>query len=243
MSAYTIAEANFAQHLQRNPYPGRGFMVGRSEVEAAWLMVYWLTGRSARSQNRRLVAQGSTLRTKPVDARLLDDPSLIIYEAMLEFSGMYLVGNGEQVRTLYNTLQTGGSFDDALATWAHEPDAPHYTPRISALLDLQQPPGNLTLSILKANVANPEATDRFTYRPALPPAGLGAGLTTYQGEGDPLPSFCGEPLLLPCQGPAEEVLETYWQALNANHRIALAVKRIPAQGGQSALLLRNRFAA
>jgi IMP cyclohydrolase len=156
--------------------------------------------------------------------------------------GRYLVGNGEQVRSAYETLRSGGSFDAALTVWAHEPDAPHYTPRISALLDLQTPPGILTLSILKANVATPEATDRCTYRPAPPPAGLGVCLTTYSGDGHPLPSFSGEPLLLPCPGRADELLEMYWQALDVSNRIAMAVKRIPADGSPSTIILHNRFA-
>jgi hypothetical protein len=243
MQADAIAETNFERHLKRNTYPGRGFVVGRSSIDAAWLMVYWIMGRSARSRNRRFVVEGSTLKTAPVEASRMDDPSLIIYEAMLELPGIYLVGNGDQVRTVYEALRTGGSFDDALATREHEPDAPHYTPRISAMLKLEPRPGSLTLSILKANLANPEATDRFTYRPATPPAGCGFGLTTYLGDGHPLPGFSGDPLLLPCRGSSSEVLQTYWDALHAENRIAIAVKRIPEDGSPSALIVYNRFAA
>ena len=236
-----IAKTNFCRHLRRNRYPGRGLVVGRSSAEDGWLMIYWIMGRSARSQNRRFVAEGSLLRTEPVDASLVADPSLIIYEAMLELPGIYLVSNGDQTRNLYETLRTGGSFDVALARREREPDAPNYTPRISAMLDLRDPPGALVLSILKANPANPELTDRFTYRPALPPPGLGVGLTTYVGDGTPLPSFRGDPLLLPCDGTAKAVLDTYWDALNARNRIAIAVKRVPARGGSSEIILRNRF--
>jgi hypothetical protein len=241
MPAHETAAANFERHLLWNPYPGRGFVVGRSSVDASWLMIYWIMGRSARSRNRRFVAHGGILRTEPVDASLLDDPGLIIYDAMLELPGMYLVGNGAQVQAIYDTLREGGSFDAALAPWEREPDPPHYTPRISALLDLRTPPGSLTLSMLKAHVANPDYTDRTTYHPAIPPSGFGLGLTTYLGDGDPLPSFCGDPLLLPCQGRPDEVLETYWQALHADNRIALAVKRIPDNSNHSTLIIRNRF--
>jgi hypothetical protein len=216
-------------------------VIGQAEDATAWWFIYWIMGRSAQSQNRRLVVAGNTLRTEPVDRQQVANPELIIYEAMLELPGMYLVGNGDQVRTIYETLQSGGSFDAALATRAHEPDPPHHTPRISALLDMRTPPGQLTLSILKANPANPDKTDRYTYRPALPPAGLGVGLTTYQGDGNPLPSFAGDPLLLPCQGTMEEVLDTYWQALDAGKRIALAVKRIPVDHSPSTIQLHNRF--
>jgi hypothetical protein len=203
-------------------------------------MVYWIMGRSAHSRNRRFVAVGSTLRTEPVDLNQVEDPSLIIYDAMLELPGLYLVGNGDQVRTVCDALQTGGQFDAALAVREREPDAPHYTPRISAMLDLHPSPPRLSLNILKANVADPEATDRFTYHPAAPPAGFGLCLTTYLGDGNPLPSFSGEPLLLPVEGTADQVLDTYWRALDADNRLAIAVKQIPQDGRASTLILRNR---
>jgi hypothetical protein len=121
-----------------------------------------------------------------------------------------------------------------------EPDAPHYTPRISGMLDLRQDVGEVTLSILKANKADPACTDRVTYRPAVPLAGLGVGLTTYAGDGNPLPSFSGDPLLLPLAGSAEDVLDTYWNALNADNRVSLAVKEISCRQA-SRVLVRNRF--
>jgi hypothetical protein len=241
MNALKIAEQNFERHLRHNSYPGRGLVVGRSSESDAWLLVYWLMGRSAHSQNRRFIAEGVVLRTEPVDASLVRDPSLIIYEAMLELPGVYLFSNGDQTRTIYETLAAGGSFDDALATREREPDAPNYTPRISAMLDLRGTKSPITLSMLKANPADPALTDRFTYRPAPPPPGLGVCLTTYLGDGSPLPSFTGDPLLLPCQGSADAVRDAYWDALDANNRVALAVKRIPAQGGGSEIVIRNRF--
>jgi hypothetical protein len=241
MNADTIAAHNFEQHLRHNPYPGRGLVIGRSSVDETWLIIYWIMGRSANSRNRQFIAEGSTLRTEPVDAALVDDPSLIIYEAMLALPFLYLVSNGDQTRTIYEALKTGGNFDGALARREREPDAPHYTPRISGMLDLRRSPGAITLSILKASPLDPANTDRFTYRPATPVPGFGFGLTTYQGEGNPLPGFSGDPLLLPCTGSAETVLETYWNALNEDNRISLAVKQISAQDGTSKILLRNRF--
>jgi hypothetical protein len=175
----------------------------------------------------------------PVDESLVEDPSLIIYEAMHEFPGIYLVSNGDQTQTLIDTLQAGGTFDEALATREREPDAPNYTPRISGMLCPDSLLGPIALSILKANPANPELTDRYTYRPAPPPPGLGYGITTYVGDGRPLPSFSGDPLLLPCVGPKEEILDAYWDALDATNRVALAVKEIPADG--SHIAIRNRF--
>src|SRR5919109_1922978 len=198
MPAADLAARNFTDHLRDNPYPGRGLVIGRSSIDHGWVMLYWIMGRSAHSRNRRFVVEDGTLRTEPVDPQLLTDPSLIIYEAMLELPGIYLVSNGAQTRTMYETLSTGGTFDAALAQWQHEPDAPNYTPRISAMLRLAQQ--QVTLSLLKANPIDPAYTDRYTYRPAVPAQGLGVGLTTYRGDGNPLPSFTGDPLLLPGTG-------------------------------------------
>ena len=241
MQSQEIAKANLERHIRQNPYPGRGLIVGRSSAQDAWLMIYWIMGRSVNSRNRKFVAEGGTLRTEPVDARLVADPSLIIYEAMLELPGLYLVSNGAQTRALYVGLQAGQTFDSVMAHWEREPDAPNYTPRISAMLDLRGKPDALTLSLLKANPSTPDLTDRFTFRPAPPPPGLGVGLTTYQGDGNPLPSFCGDPLLLPCPGNANDLLDVYWDALDSENRIALAVKWIPLRGGPGEIILRNRY--
>jgi len=239
MDAAHIATGNFESHIRKNPYPGRGFVIGRSALAQGWIMLYWIMGRSAHSRNRRFVVEGGTLRTVPVDPQLLTDASLIIYEAMLEIPGVYLVSNGAQTRTMYETLSTGGRFEEALAQWAQEPDAPHYTPRISAMLLLEQQ--QVTLSLLKANPIDPACTDRYTYQPAIPAEGFGVGLTTYRGDGNPLPSFTGDPLLLPCAGSPEDLLNMYWEALDANNRIALAVKYIAAQGGVGTIMVRNRY--
>jgi hypothetical protein len=154
---------------------------------------------------------------------------------------VYLVSNGDQTRTACDVMEAGGRFEDALEMREREPDAPNYTPRITGLLDLRLGEPSLALSILKANGADPGLTDRATFRPAPPPPGLGLGLTTYQGDGDPLPSFCGEPLWLPLAGGAEGVADAYWDALDRQNRVALAVKEI-RPGGSSRIVLRNRFA-
>ena len=146
-------------------------------------------GRSANSRNRLFLAEGSTLRTAPADPSLVKDPSLIIYEAMLELPGLYLVSNGDQTHTLHRALAQGDTFEAALATREREPDTPNYTPRISAMLDLRSDEPALALNIIKANPGDPALSDRTTFRPAPPPPGFGLGLTTYEGDGDPLPSI------------------------------------------------------
>jgi hypothetical protein len=233
------AAANLERHLKHNTYPGRGLVVGRARGDAGWLLVYWIMGRSASSRARRFVAEGPTLRTEATDPGTIRNPELVIYEAMLELPGLHLVGNGDQTRTARAWLAAGGRFEDALAGRAHEPDAPNWTPRITGLLDLRAAP-RLALSILKASPADPTRTDRFGYRPAPPPPGLGLGLTTYCGDGDPLPSFEGEPLWLPLEGSAEATLGRYWDALDPGNRVALAVKPVAHGGASGPILLRNR---
>jgi IMP cyclohydrolase len=235
------AKQNFERHIRQNSYPGRGLVLGRSSVKDAWLQVYWIMGRSQHSQNRRFVVDGSSMRTEPVDVSLVKDPSLIIYNAMLELPGIYLVTNGDQTDTIVEALRAGATFDDALGTREREPDAPNYTPRISGMLDFNKQPVEIALSILKGNVVDPELTDRFTFRPAEPPPGLGYCITTYQGDGKPLPPFQGDPLLMPCEESAEEVLAAYWDGLDADNRVSLAVKTIPAAGGPGEIIVKNRF--
>ena len=242
MTISTIAQTNFAKHIQQNSYPGRGLVIGRTEA-GDWAIVYWIMGRSPNSRNRRFVAQGTTLRTEPIDLVSVENPELIIYEAMLELPGIFLASNGDQTRTLYETLRAGGSFDEALLTREREPDAPNYTPRISGMIVPEDEASPITLNILKANPADPALTDRFTYRPAPPPPGLGYCLTTYMGDGRPLPSFSGDPLWLPLQGDPETILQTYWDGLDAENRVALAVKVVgqqPSANDGSRILIRNQ---
>ena len=240
MTSHEQANANFESHIMSNPYPGRGLVVGRSSENDAWLFVYFIMGRSQHSRNRRFVAEGSTLRTEPVDMSLIDDPSLIIYEAMLDSDSTYLVTNGDQTRTVHDALASGGTFDGALATREREPDAPNYTPRISAIVDTRGDEATFALSILKANSLDPAQTDRTTFRPANPPAGFGWLLTTYAGDGSPLPSFSGDPMAVPCAGSPAEILESYWKALDPDNRISLAVKHIAASG-ETTLTVKNRY--
>jgi len=235
-----VADGNFRRHLAGNPYPGRGLVLGRSEDGEAWLQLYWIMGRSANSRNRVFVAEGATLRTEPFDAASVEDPSLILYDAMLELERVYLVSNGDQTRTLADALALGGSFEDALASREREPDAPNYTPRISGMIDLRRGEAAFALSLLKANRADPARTDRTTFRPAAPPPGFGLGLTTYRGDGSPLPPFEGEPLWLPVAGAPGALLDRYWEGLAPANRVALALKWIPLRGGVGTLRVRNR---
>lgn len=238
MEPADIAADNFDRHIRRNSYPGRGLVIGRSEQ--GFRLVYWIMGRSEHSRNRAFEAEGTTLRTIPLDASKVEDPSLIIYEAMLELPGVQLVTNGDQTRTISDAIEAGGSFEAALGTREREPDAPNYTPRISGMIDFRNGEPQIALNILKANPLDPASTDRTTFRPAPPPRGFGLCITTYIGDGKPLPSFAGDPLLLPCAGDPEETLTHYWDGLDDDNRIAVAVKEISADGSCAQLLVRNR---
>lgn len=234
-----IPAQNFKRHIALNRYPGRGLVIGRSAGGDAWLLLYWIMGRSKSSRNRRFAIEGPVLRTEPVDPGRLVAPELIIYPAMLELPGIYIVANGDQSRTIYDGLRGGGTFETALATREREPDAPNYTPRISGMLDLNGPPA-LSLSVLRAHPVDPSHTERLTYRPDPPPLGRGLCLTTYMGDGDPLPGFSDDPLLMPLEGGAEEVMGTYWDALDEENRVAIAVKCV-TRDGSSDLMAINRF--
>ena len=239
MSMSQTPSENFERHIASNPYPGRGLIIGRSSNDEAWLMVYWIMGRSTHSRNRKFTADGPVLRTEPVDPALVEDPSLIIYESMKELPGIYLITNGDQTQTIHDALQNGGTFDSALATREREPDPPNYTPRISGMLELKARP-SVTLNILKANSINPVFTDGTTFHPTAPSAGLGVCLTTYAGDGNPLPNFEGDPLVMPLDGAPDQILQTYWDALDAENKISIAVKRI-APDGRGDIIIKNRY--
>ena len=245
MDLATVASTNMQRHLYENVYPGRGIIVGRSTADDAWLQVYWIMGRSDNSRNRKFVIDGTSMRTEAVDEDRLVDPTNVIYEAMLELPDVAIVTNGDQTRTIAETIDNGGTFEDALATREREDDAPNFTPRISAMLDRRgQSHGispSLMLSILRANEADFLLTDRIIFNPALPPPGFGFGLTTYQADGDPLPSFCGDPLWFPLKGEVSDVLSDYWAALNSINRVAIAVKWIPDEHIPSVIDVVNRY--
>ncbi|MCH6258214.1 IMP cyclohydrolase [Puniceicoccaceae bacterium K14] len=241
MNIEETASANLQSHIASNPYPGRGLIIGKSASGDAWQQVYWIMGRSPNSRNRQFSKEGGVLKTEPFDVSKVEDPSLIIYEAMLELDGKFLVSNGDQTRTLYEGLATGKSMKESLATRDREPDAPNYTPRITGMLDFGGETPEIGLSILKANKIDPQFSDRHYYFPYAPASGLGYGLTTYMGDGNPLPTFTGDPLVLPLAATAEETLDTYWSALDADNKISLAVKTIALDGSSSNIVMRNKY--
>jgi hypothetical protein len=235
------AQANFEQRLRANPYPGRGIVIGASPSGQELLQVYWIMGRSSNSRNRIFVANADgSMQTQAWDASKLEDPSLIIYHPIRNVGPQHIVTNGDQTDTIADFLKCGNTFEAALATREFEPDPPNLTPRISGYCDLASP-GSYALSILKSQ-AN-DATlgclrQVFRYQRAL--QGLGHGITTYMGDGNPLPSFAGEPMVLPLLEGIEANADLYWKALNEENRVSLVVKRISLRDGSAELRIINR---
>lgn len=242
MTANRAAQAEqYFNGLKENAYPGRGIVIGLSEDGSQFVQVYWIMGRSVNSRNRVFIAEGNGfLRTEAKDPAKLSDPSLIIYYPVKHVNGAHIVTNGDQTDTIYEALRKGGSFESALATRTYEPDAPNFTPRISGIVDLKDAQFAYKLSILKSagNTEDQTLRHTFSYEKALP--GYGHCIHTYVGDGDPLPSFQGEPALVPLAGDARQIADSYWNALNDENKISLLVKTIRVADGASEQLVINK---
>ena len=231
-----LAARNFSRHISENAYPGRGIVLGRNH-ENSWILVYWIMGRSSNSRNRIFTHENGILRTEAADLSIVEDPSLIIYNAMRDLGDCVVVSNGKHTDTICKGLENGKSFYTSLQNEKHEPDAPNYTPRISGII--QRKEGSMALSIIsKSDFSDEQSVHRF-YRYTDIAPGYGYCLTTYMGDGNPLPSFKGDPLMLPLQGNAEKIANFYWQELNQDNRISLAVREL-THTGEDRLKIINR---
>jgi hypothetical protein len=206
--------------LQGNRYPGRGILVGQTE-EGEPLFAYFIMGRSAQSRNRVFRAEGPDLFTRPYDPALVSDPSLIIYRAVAAVDHDVVVTNGDQTDTIVQGLEAGSSFSEALRTRRYEPDAPHYTPRISAVLHLD-PVFSYEISILRKK---DDQCDRPSWS-YTPQPGVAHLIHTYDHDGSPLPSFSGEPRECRVHGDASGIATGLWDALDRDNRISLVVRTI-----------------
>lgn len=226
--------------LSGNPYPGRGIVMGRSADNRYAIAAYFIMGRSENSRNRVFASTTDGIRTKAFDASKMKDPSLIIYHPVRLLDGSLIVTNGDQTDTVWDALKAGKSFQSALSTRSFEQDPPHYTPRISGLLSRD---GSFQLSILKSAEGRPECCCRHFYSYPAPPAGEGRFIHTYSGDGDPLPSFDGEPLRVTLQAPdAQTLANGLWDALNAENRVSLFVRYTNLADGkyQDAIINKNQ---
>jgi hypothetical protein len=240
MALQDTADQNLQERLAQNPYPGRGLILGLSEDGERLVQVYWIMGRSPNSRNRIFATDGTAVWTEAADPQKVEDPRLIIYNAMAELRGAFVVTNGDQTDTICQTLRHGGTFQQALATRCHEPDAPNHTPRISGLFDLRLGPPIAQLAVLRRS-AFAEATDRFFWHYDAFAPGLGHCITTYMGDGKPLPPFEGEPCLLPLRGDLTGIADSIWQSLDQDNRVSLAAKLIDPVALTSELTVINKY--
>ena len=231
------AGQNFKNHLAENVYPGRGIVIGRNH-ENSWIVIYWIMGRSSNSRNRFFRHENGILLTEVADPSLVEDPALIIYNAMRDVDDCVVVTNGSQTDTICEGFIQGESFYDSLHKEKHEPDAPNFTLRISGMIE--QKKSSVTLAkISKSDFSDEHSVYHFYCYNEIK-SGVGFCLTTYMGDGNPLPSFKGDPILLPLEGDAEQIAEKYWEALNQDNRISLAVRELNFSGKDSLKII-NRF--
>lgn len=228
---------NIAEELNQNPYPGRGIILGRSEDGNYAVMAYFIMGRSENSRNRVFTKTEDGIKTEAFDSSKLTDPSLIIYHPLRVYGTTTIITNGDQTDTVRDALAAGKSYMDALRTREFEPDAPNYTPRISGVLAAD---GSYALSILKSFEGNPSCCKRFFYEYDRPVNGLGHFIHTYRCDGDPLPSFEGEPKTIRVEGDAAEFAQTLWDNLNADNKVSLMVRFIHLATGKVTDVIRNK---
>ena len=225
--------------LRSNPYPGRGILLGRSADGAYSVAAYFIMGRSENSRNRVFAETEDGIRTQAHDPAKMTDPSLIIYHPVRQMGRGLIVTNGDQTDTIRDYILQGRTFQEALRSRTFEPDDPNYTPRISGLLS---PDGSFQLSILKSADGDPRCCCRYFYLYDAPPAGEGRFLHTYQGDGNPLPSFQGEPVRTALDAPTPEALaEELWDALNVDNKVSLFVRYTRLEDGVSRQVICNRY--
>ena len=219
------------QELKGNAYPGRGIVIGKSEDGKYAVTAYFIMGRSENSRNRVFVTEGDGIRTQAYDPSKLTDPSLIIYAPVRVLGKETIVTNGDQTDTVYDGISKGLTFEQSLRSREFEPDAPNYTPRISGMLTVENGRFDYQMSILKSNNGNPAACNRYTFSYENPVAGEGHFIHTYLCDGNPLPSFEGEPKLVAIQDNIEIFTELLWNSLNADNKVSLFVRYINIADG------------
>ena len=220
------------QELRENAYPGRGIVIGKSQDGTKAVTAYFIMGRSENSRNRVFVEEGEGIRTQAFDPSKLTDPSLIIYAPVRVLGNKTIVTNGDQTDTIYEGTDKQLTFEQSLRCREFEPDGPNYTPRISGIMHIEDGKYNYAMSILKSNHGNPESCNRYTYAYENPVAGEGRFIHTYMHDGNPLPSFEGEPKLVAIPDDIDAFTESVWESLNADNKVSLFVRFIDIATGK-----------
>ena len=219
------------QELKENNYPGRGIVIGKTKDGKKAAIAYFIMGRSENSRNRVFVEEGEGIRTQAFDPSKLSDPSLIIYAPVRVLGNKTIVTNGDQTDTIYELMDKQQTFEQALRTRMFEPDAPNYTPRISGILHIENGNYNYAMSILKSNNGNPDACNRYTFAYSNPLAGEGHFIHTYKEDGNPLPSFEGEPKLVEILDDMNAFGDMIWNSLNEDNKVSLFIRFIDIETG------------
>ena len=231
---------SLAQELQENAYPGRGIVLGRSEDGTKAVAAYFIMGRSENSRNRIFVEEGEGIRTQAFDPSKLTDPSLIIYAPVRVLGHRTIVTNGDQTDTVYEGMEKGLTFEQSLRSREFEPDAPNYTPRISGLMELENGRYSYSLSILKSNNGDPACCNRYTFSYENCATGEGHFIHTYMHDGNPLPSFEGEPKLVAIPDDMEKFTNMLWNNLNPENKVSLFVRYIDIATGKYETVIKNK---
>ena len=230
---------NFGEELKKNSYPGRGIMIGKTADGKCAAIAYFIMGRSVNSRNRVFVEDGEGIRTQAFDPAKLSDPSLVIYAPVRVLGSTTIVTNGDQTDTVYDFLRDGKTFSDALFTRTFEPDAPNYTPRISALVETGDS-FSYQLSILKSADGDPDSVRRFFFDYQNPQNGVGHFLHTYRCDGDPIPSFEGDPEPVAVCSDIDAFTTEIWDGLNADNKVSLFTRFIDLATGKTETRIVNK---
>ena len=220
------------KEISSTTYPGRGIIIGKSEDGKKAVIGYFIMGRSVNSRNRIFVKEGKDLKTQAFDPSQLVDPSLIIYAPVRTLENCTVVTNGDQTDTVRDFILEGKSFEDALRTRTFEPDPPNFTPRISGILDFADSDFSYKMSILKSNEGREESALRFFYEYEAPVAGEGHFIHTYKCDGNPIPSFEGEPTLVDIKGDIDAFTANVWDSLNEDNKVSLYTRFIDLETGE-----------
>ena len=230
------------KELQENSYPGRGIIIGRSADGKKAVTAYFIMGRSENSRNRVFVEDGEGIRTQAFDESKLTDPSLIIYAPVRVLGNKTIVTNGDQTDTIYEGMDRQMTFEQSLRSREFEPDAPNYTPRISGIMHVEGGKFNYAISILKSRNGDPGSCCRYTfaYENAVP--GEGHFIHTYMHDGNPLPSFEGEPMRIAIPDDMDAFADTLWSSLNEDNKVSLFVRYIDIATGtyESKIINKNK---
>ena len=230
---------SMATLVKDNAYVGRGIVIGKTADAKKAVVAYFIMGRSENSRNRVFVAEGDGVKTRAFDESKMQDPSLVIYNAVRVFDGTTIVTNGDQTDTIYNFLEAGNAWEDALRSRSFEPDAPNFTPRISALLQFSGDAFTYKMSILKSADEKGSACNRYTFSYS-PLNGIGHFIHTYNCDGDPIPTFTGEPERVKIPDDIEVFTQNLWKNLDENNKISLYVRYTDIATGKQESVLINK---